>query len=411
MTVQPVNDAPVTVEDFATIDEDTSAIFDVLANDFDVDGDILSVVSLFTGTGSVDILADGRLSYTAAPDQNGPDGVEYLVSDGNGGLTAGFLTVTLTPVNDAPLATDDVAEVDEDASVVIDVLANDQDFDNADFGNGGLSVTNAVAGNGTVLIGADGRLTYAPDANFNGADSISYTISDSAGATDSADVAVTVNAVNDAPTAVTLDNDTIREDAGDGALVARLSGVDPDGDDLTFTLLQDAGGRFALDGERLVVAADNVLDHDVSAQHVIQVEGRDPGGLTVQQSLTINILDILDVATLGLDGNGDSDALTDGLIALGHAFGAPISQLADLAASGSPGQDTTTLAATLAEAETTFLDVDGNGALDALTDGLMVLGFLFGAPASQLVPFADPAGDRTTAQSINDFLESFDVAA
>lgn len=411
VTVQPVNDAPVTVADFATIDEDASAIFDVLANDFDVDGDDLSVISVVPGTGSVNILADGRLGYVAAPDQTGPDGVEYLVSDGNGGITSGALTVTLTPVNDAPLANDDVATVDEDTSVIIDVLANDQDFDNVDFGNGGLSVVAATAGDGAVVIGADGRLTYTPDADFNGADSISYTISDSAGATDSASVAVTVNPVNDAPTAVTLDSDTVREDAGNGDLVARLTGIDPDGDDLTFTLLQNADGRFALDGDRLVVAADDVLDRDIAAQHVIQVEGRDPGGLTMQQSLTINVLDVLDGGSLDLDGNGNSDALTDGLIALGHAFGAPVSQLADLAASGSPGRDTATLAATLAEAEATFLDVDGNGDVDALTDGLMILGFLFGAPASQLVPFADPAGDRTTAQSINDFLESFDVAA
>lgn len=411
VTVQPVNDAPVTVEDFVTIDEEGSAIIDVLANDFDVDGDTLSVVSIFTGTGAVSILADGRLSYTGAIDVTGADGIEYLVSDGNGGLTSGIVTVTLNPVNDAPLAVDDTATLAEDTTVTVDVLANDQDFDNADFGNGGLSVTTAVAANGSVVIEADGRLTYTPDTDFNGTDSIDYTIRDIAGATDSASVAITITPVNDAPTDIALDDTTVSEAAGQGDLVGRLFGDDPDGDDLTFTLLDNAGGRFVLDGNQLVVAGDGLLDAGQAATHQVAVEARDPGGLAVSEQFTINVRDVLDTATLDLDGNGASDALTDGLIALGHAFGAPIGQLTVLAASGSPGRDAATLDAALDRATADFLDVDGDGAVNALSDGLMVLGFLFGAPASQLAGFANPAGDRTTPQSINDFLEFFDVAA
>ena len=266
-----------------------------------------------------------------------------------------------------------------------------------------------------MVIGSDGRLTYTPDADFNGNDSISYTITDPDGATASADVAVTVLPVNDAPTAITADNDSVREDAVAGDLVARLLGIDPDGDVLSFTLVDDAGGRFALDGDRLVVAADNLLDHDTAAQHQVQVQGSDPDGLTVLQQLTIDILDVGggggNGGALDLDGNGDSDALTDGLIALGHAFGAPVQQLTGLAAPGAPGQDAATLAASLAQAEASFLDVDGNGSIDALTDGLMLLGFLLGAPADQVAAFADPDGARSSAQSINDFLESFDAAA
>ena len=69
------------------------------------------------------------------------------------------------------------------AAVTINVLANDSDLD-----GDALSVTAASAGNGSVSIRPDGSLDYTPNANFNGTDTVTYTISDGNGATDTATV-------------------------------------------------------------------------------------------------------------------------------------------------------------------------------------------------------------------------------
>ena len=166
----------------------------MLANDTDIDGDTLSVTAAAASNGTVSIKPDGSLDYSPNANFNGTDTISYTISDGNGGSDTATVIVTVNPVNDAPVAVNDAASVNEDASVSIDVLANDTDID-----GGTLSVTAAAASNGTVSIKPDGSLDYSPNANFNGTDTISYTISDGNGGSDTATVIVTVNPVNDAP--------------------------------------------------------------------------------------------------------------------------------------------------------------------------------------------------------------------
>ncbi|WP_416900272.1 MAG: tandem-95 repeat protein [Minwuia sp.] len=193
VTVNAVNDAPVAVDDAATTDEDVAVNIDVLANDTDTESDGLTVTSASAANGTVVIEADGSLTYTGNQDFNGTDTITYTVDDGNGGADTGSVEITVNAVNDAPVAVDDTATTDEDVSVNIDVLSNDTDAE-----NDGLTVTSASAANGTVVIEADGSLTYTGNQDFNGVDTITYTVSDS-DLTDTAQVTVTVNAVNDAP--------------------------------------------------------------------------------------------------------------------------------------------------------------------------------------------------------------------
>ncbi|MBW4492767.1 MAG: pre-peptidase C-terminal domain-containing protein [Oscillatoria princeps RMCB-10] len=115
----------------------------------------------------------------------------------------------------------------------------------------------------------------------------------------------------------------------------------------------------------------------------------------------------LDIARrqLDIDGNGQADALTDGLINLGYLFGADSNQLADFAAAGANRSFGDDIDRYLASARNGMLDVDGNGQADALTDGMMVLGYLFGAPGEQLAGFAGAGATRTTADQITQFLQ------
>ncbi|MBY5162749.1 Ig-like domain-containing protein [Salsipaludibacter albus] len=237
ITVVPVNDPPVAVDDTATTDEGVAVDIDVLANDVDVDGDVLTVTSVSPPTnGTAAVGADGTVEYTPAPGFVGVDTFTSTVDDGNGGTDTATATVTVTPVDDPPVAADDTATTDEDVAVTVDVLANDTDPDGA-----ALTVTNlSVPPNGTAVVEADGTVTYTPAADFHGVDTFTYTASDGTSASDLATVTLTVTPVPDAPDAVDDAITTDEDVTVDLDLLA--NDVDVDGDSLTVTAVGDPSG-------------------------------------------------------------------------------------------------------------------------------------------------------------------------
>ncbi|MBV2134983.1 tandem-95 repeat protein, partial [Pseudomonas sp. MAP12] len=228
LTVTPANDAPVAVDDAVTVVEDTpfTSSIELDANDSDLDGDSLSVVAgTFTTAqgGSITIAADGSYIYTPAANFHGTDTVDYTVTDGS--LTdIGTLTITVTAVNDAPVAVDDAASTAEDSVLTgsVQLDANDSDLD-----GDSLSVvagTFTTVKGGTLVLAADGSYTYTPAANFHGTDSVDYTVTDGS-LTDVGTLTLTVSPVNDAPVAV---NDTLAatEDTAVTYTAAQLLGND-----------------------------------------------------------------------------------------------------------------------------------------------------------------------------------------
>ena len=199
VVVDPVNDAPDARDDSVTLDEDTTADIQALTNDVDVDGDALSVSGLGQpGHGRVILRPDGSLRYTPTANYNGPDSFNYTIRDGQGGTDTAKVFITINPVNDAPDAVADAITTDEDVPVTIQVLANDSDEE-----GDALTITGVTqALNGTVTIEASGVISYTPNADYNGSDDFTYTISDGNGGTDTAAVAVTVNPVDDPPEGV-----------------------------------------------------------------------------------------------------------------------------------------------------------------------------------------------------------------
>ncbi len=198
IAVNPVNDAPVAIDDLASTDEDTPVMIVVLANDADVDGDSLSVASVGKAShGTVAVNPDSTVTYAPALNYTGMDSFVYTVSDGAGGAASATVTIAVGSGNDAPVATDDAATTPEDTLVTIAVLANDSDAD-----GDALSVASVGQGaHGTVVINADGTLTYTPALNYFGTDSFSYAATDGLLLSAPATVTLTVTAVNDAPVA------------------------------------------------------------------------------------------------------------------------------------------------------------------------------------------------------------------
>lgn len=256
-----VNDPPVAQADSyaAVAGEIFTSTGSVLDNDSDPDGDALKVASYDVTTsagGSVQMNADGTFSYAPLAGFTGTDTFTYTVDDGNGGQASTSVTLTVDPA--APTAVADSITTAEDQSVVIPVLSNDS--------GDALSVTAVSDGAiGSVSINGDGTLTYAPLTNANGADSFSYTITDSLGRTASASVSVDVSPVNDAPVAVDDSYSTTEGTAISGAVLGNDS--DPDGDTLTVSAYQQtsaAGGlvSMATDGTFSYTAASGFTGAD-----------------------------------------------------------------------------------------------------------------------------------------------------
>ncbi|MGE0745585.1 MAG: tandem-95 repeat protein, partial [Rhodospirillales bacterium] len=194
--------APVAVADTLATAEDTALTFNagaLLGNDASVSGGALSIVSVSgASNGTVVANGDGTFTYTPNPDFNGVDNFAYTVADGLGGSATGTVVVTVTPVNDPPIAAGDALATAENKSVVFSgasLIANDSDPD-----GGTLSVV-AVgqAAQGSVVANGNGTFTYTPNPGFSGVDSFTYTVTDNQGGVATASVTVTVGEVNDAP--------------------------------------------------------------------------------------------------------------------------------------------------------------------------------------------------------------------
>jgi Bacterial Ig domain/Bacterial TSP3 repeat len=186
---------PVAADDSASTPEDTVVTIDILANDTDPNGSALTVSNLSDPDhGSIVDNGDGTVTYAPDGNFNGTDGFAYTIRNAQGLSAMATVTVTVLPVNDAPVANDDAAVTPEDTPVTVNVLANDVDPD-----GDVLSVAAGPAGSGQVQVNDDGTVTYIPNPNSNGSDQFSYTVTDAQGEVDSAQVTVTVTAVNDPP--------------------------------------------------------------------------------------------------------------------------------------------------------------------------------------------------------------------
>ena len=178
---------PVTQPDEATLAEDTVVVIYPMLNDTDPGGGALELVSV-SATPFGDSRVDGpAVVFTPAENYNGSITLTYTVSS-QGGEASDEISLTVTPVNDAPLAVNDSAQAVSGSPASFDVLANDEDVD----GDPLTLQSVASPGNGTATISGN-SIVYTGNDGFAGTDLISYIVADDSGAVDQATVTVTVS--------------------------------------------------------------------------------------------------------------------------------------------------------------------------------------------------------------------------
>ena len=345
-----LNTDPVAEDDTAATNEDIPADIDVLINDYDGDGDILTISAITApahGTAEKVTDLDGyeTILYTPAYNYNGSDLFTYTVNDGMGGTATATVSVTVVPVNDPPVSGDDAYSVTE--GQILDIpapglLGNDNDPDGDTLTVNTIPVSGPS--DGTLALNADGSLTYTPNPGFSGADSFEYEAGDGNNGLDTGFVTITVMMHNESPVAM---DDTFATDE-DAALIGNVlfdngSGTDsdPDGDPLTVTTTPVSGplpGSLSLNADGSFTYTPNP---DFNGTDSFEYEVRDGnGGLDIGLvSITINpvndtpdasndtysttqdqVLTVDAPGILGNDSDADGDLLT-AVLSTGTLYG------------------------------------------------------------------------------------------
>ncbi|EFL87463.1 Ig-like domain-containing protein, partial [Ahrensia sp. R2A130] len=288
ITILPVDDAVVANDDSISADEDTGSVTgDATANDVDVEGDAFDVTrywvgdavtgtefaintsALIPGAGSFTIAPSGAFIFTPVANYNSTDGVPlpiftYEVEDANGNVDTAVLTITINPVNDAPVTTaDSFTGLEDGPDVTGNVLVNDSDIDGPALAVTGVRVAGVTAGtispgtpifipgSGTLRIDANGELNFDPVAGYFGTvPTITYDMSDGE-FTRTTTVTITIDPTNDP---VDATDDTAVTDQGVTLTVPAATGLlsndsDPDGDAFAITAIS------FMDGPTQVTAA------------------------------------------------------------------------------------------------------------------------------------------------------------
>ncbi len=329
------NRVPVAQNDTYTIAEDTTLVIaapGVLANDSDPDGNALTAI-LFSGPahGTLTLNANGGFIYTPNPDYTGSDSFTYRANDGSASSGSAIVTINVTPLNDPPVAQNDIYNVTEDSILNIPspgVLANDSDPD----GDPLIAILVSAPLHGTLTLSTNGGFIYTPATNYNGPDSFSYRANDGTTNSGIATVNITVLAANDPPVAQNDDYSV----AEDSTLNIAAPGIlandsDADGNALTAilvtgpahgTLVLSSNGSFTytpnsnyFGPDSFTYRANDGTASSAAATVTINVTPLNDPPVAQNDSYNVTEDSILDIPAPGVLGN-DSDPDGDPLIAI-----------------------------------------------------------------------------------------------
>ncbi len=296
-----VNGVADIADDTITTNEDTAGSVNALTNDSFEDGS-RTITGTTNGTHG-NVSTDGtNVTYTPNDDYNGSDTFTYTVTSGGVAETAN-VTVTVNGVADIA---NDTITTNEDTAGSVNALTNDS------FG-GSATITGTTNGtHGTVS--TDGtNVTYTPSADFNGADTFTYTVT-SGGVTETANVTVTVNAINDVPVFTKGGDQTVDEDAGAQTVAGWATAIskgpaDESGQTLTFNVTNNTNTALfsaqpsinATTGTLTFTPADNA-----NGFATVTISLSDNGGgdnTSTPQTFTINVTAVNDTPSFTKGGD------------------------------------------------------------------------------------------------------------
>ena len=281
-----------------------------MANATDLDGDSLTITNITQGNNGVVQTSNNQIIYTPNQNFNGTDTFTYTISDGNGGQITKSITVSVNPINDAPVAITNSATVNEDAAVTINVLEDATDID-----GDSLTIAKITQGNNGVVQISNNQIIYIPNQNFNGTDTFTYIISDGNGGQVTKSITVSVNPINDIPVAIT-NSATVNEDAT-VTIDVLANATDLDGDSLTITnITQGNNGVVQIINDQLKYTPNTNFNGTDTFTYTIS-DGN--GGITTK-SITVDVHSVndapivtLNTATLNEDSSIELDVLKDAI--------------------------------------------------------------------------------------------------
>lgn len=226
------NTAPEALAASLTLEEEGQAALTLSAND--AEGDTLDYTIVSSPSKGTLLGTPPNLTYRAGLNQSGSDSFTFRAFDGVLQSAVVTVSVTITPVNDPPVAAGKSASTNEDTSVVIALSGTDPDGDALVY----TIISPPALGS---LSGSGANRTYQPAANVSGSDSFTYSVSDGVFESEPATVMLTVNPVNDTPVAHASDAST----AEDTPVAIVLSGSDAEGSALSYLTNAPANGTIA----------------------------------------------------------------------------------------------------------------------------------------------------------------------
>ncbi len=316
------NPPPVAGDDIGTVIEDTTltvpAATGLLANDSDPDGDTLTITAfdvpgvgtvaagspaVIPNVGTLTINPDGSYEFVPVLDYVAPIPVAtYTVSDGEGGTDTATLSLTITPVNDPPVAQDDALTTPENAPLATSIFADNGSGVDSDLDGDTITVSqvNGVAGDvgqlvagsdgGDFTINPDGTLTFDPGTDFdelavgeNRTTTVTYTITDGNGGTDTATVTVTVTGTNDAPVSTPIAAQS-NDDADPVTLDVSGNFSDPDASDILEFSATGLPAGLTIDPVTGIISGTIDNSASVTGPYSVTITATDPSGATTSQT-------------------------------------------------------------------------------------------------------------------------------
>ena len=309
ITINPINDAPVAVDDSILVNEgETTAILTnntttVTNNDTDVDNVSLTAIIVTQPTnGSLTLNSNGTFSYTHNGSETTSDSFTYKANDGELNSNVATVAITVTPVNDAPVGNNDSFTVNEGATVTVlsnsqtSVLHNDTDAENNTLT---VSVV-ATPTNGTLTLNSSGTFSYTHNDTETTTDSFTYKVNDGELDSNITTVNITINTVNDnGPTDITVSNFSLNENVS-ASTIGQFSVLDLDlpADTHAYELVSGTGdtnnSSFTINGTNLLNTA--AFDYETNQTLSIRVKVTDANAVSYEKVFTINVDNVNDIS-------------------------------------------------------------------------------------------------------------------